>query len=158
MVAKTDVQKSKAEEPDIFAAPEGFKDATSIDIDGWYKAEVGRVLQGKVVSAIQIQDDEGKMRKVALVQLTAPCDCMVKGNDKPIPFEVGKVIGFSITKDTAQVLQYVENQGECRLVPKEKIKLKGTRSMWKYAQAYKGKKGAIPVFEAVDSESDDIPF
>ena len=46
-------------------------------------------------------------------------------------------------RDIREILDYVENKGECWLRPDSQKKLAGNRKMWKFKQFYKGIKDGL---------------
>lgn len=141
--------------------PKGFSDASNPDVDGWYKAEKGSVVHGKIVGHLIMQGDNGP-RQVILVKIRDEVKGYQKGDDKGKMLKVGDVLGVSVSHDIKEALKYVENRGEVWLNPTEKKKLAAGRSMWKFQQAYKGTKAAPPTVDAVTAagtaDDDDIPF
>lgn len=143
--------------------PSGFTEGGNPDIDGWYKPELGSVLRGKIVGAMRINGENGK-RDVVLIKLREPCKGYQKDDEVGEMLPKGAVIALGVSYDIREVLLYVENQGEVFIAPKEKKKLGGKKSMWKFKQGYKGIKAPyIPQADIAapgtsTSDDDDIPF
>lgn len=143
--------------------PDGFNEGGTPDVDGWYKSEKDSVVTGTLAGHIVMKGDQGP-RQVVLITLGAPCKAYEKGDDKGKMLEAGQVIGVSVSHDIREILEYVEYRGKVWLCPVEKKKLSGGKTMWKFKQGYKGRKGTPPSINSVDAASgstgddDDIPF
>lgn len=155
--------KKPAPVSDDVQAPSGFSEGGNPDIDGWYKPEMGSTLYGKIVGSLRINGEKGK-RDVVLVKLREPCKGFQKDDDTGAMFEKGSVLALGVSYDIREALLYVENQGELHITPKEKKKLGGKKTMWKFRQFYKGTKAHyVPPTDiaapgTATSDDDDVPF
>jgi hypothetical protein len=152
---------AKKTAPEEFKAPEGFDVGGTPEVDGWYKPEIGSIVHGKIVGHMSLPGENGR-REVILIKLRTPCKGYQKGDDTGKELSKGDVLGLGVSYDIRDALKYVENRGEVYIVPREKKKLGGKKTMWKFDQAYKGIKATPPVLEtSTDSgtgDDDDIPF
>lgn len=160
---KNESKNESKNAPAEAAPPSGFSEHSNPDVDGWYKAEAGSVVTGKIVGHLALIGDDGKPRQVILVKVTQPCKAFQKGDEVGSELPKGSVVGVGISHDIKEALRYVEHNGHVWLCPTGQKKLGKGKSLWKYRQAYKGTKAAPPTVDvnAINSstgDDDDIPF
>lgn len=143
-------------DPDL----EGFEDASTPSVDGWWNNEVGLSFYGQLVGTFRIPgDEEMKDRDVVLVRLRAPCKAQKEKDGGPIRLEPGQVLGVSLSYGLRSLLEYVEHKGIvfAKATGQKKVGRR-PKPMWVYELKVKGRKTA-PVAPAVrGSEEDNIPF
>jgi hypothetical protein len=119
---------------------EGFTVVGRWDIDGWYKTEPGRTIQG-VVKAIRvgIDEDSGRPTLTYIVELAKPLQAKPVGEEGLQEFGPGAIIGLGETAELRVIRQSVDLQSDITIkaTPTEKVKLKGKRTMWKWNVAIK---------------------
>lgn len=155
-------QEAKAKNtPEPIKPPEGFEQGGRPDVDGWFKPEKGAIIYGKISGYMKIKGDNG-LRDIIVVKVRQPTEAYLKGGDK-VTLEKGQFLGVTVSTDLRDALMYVENKGEIYAVAKEKKKLTGSRTLWKYDQYYKGEKAPLQASDSIEAntdvgDDDDIPF
>lgn len=149
---------------------DGFTVVGSWDLDGWYKPEVGRTLEGVVKDAkVGEDEDTGRPTLTYVIQLTKACIGKPIGEDGQEEFAPGDVLGLGESFALRAIRDAVNAQSDVmvRCTPLEKVKLSGRRSMWKWDIRIKpGKPRKVPLNldgklvaqKATEEEQAEIPF
>lgn len=148
---------------------EGYVSVGQWDIDGWYKPEAGRTIQG-TVKAIKVawDDDNNRAQLTYVVELVKPLLAKPVGEDTLEEFPPGAIIGLSESFALKVIRQSVDLQADVgiKATPTEKIKLGGRRSMWKWDVGLKpgaprkaplGIDAQLAACGAQGSQNDDAP-
>lgn len=143
-----------------FEAPKDFEDVGIPDIDGWWKPTEGAKILGRVVGRTQIENDDGKMRDVVLIQLDKPCVAVME--EEEITLQPGQCIGVGVRAKLTDLLYYVQKKGRVFVRAEGKRNLKKGRTMWLFTVKGEKNKRADPPApitrnSATDS-TDDVDF
>lgn len=111
------------------------------DVDAFWNEETCQQVRGKLVSITNMVLDS-RETDVAVILLTEPCKGVKgKGDAKEeVTLEPGEAIGVVIKHKLRDLWSMLDNQCEVDIVAKEKIKLTGSRTMWRYGIRWRGRR------------------
>lgn len=136
------------------AVEDGFDDCSTLDIEGWFKADIGAKVHAKIRYLMKVPDKRGKARTIAVCELMSPCEHAVQ-NKQPVKLESGQIIGVGVNYMLRPILQYAANQGEFKATFTSKAELPGGNTCWKGTLGCKGVKAAPPAPITGGSGGDD---
>lgn len=138
--------------------PAGFDDCNRPDIHGWFKAEAGLCIYGKILSHMVLPDAKGMQQDCLVIELYEPLKA--QKDKKAIELKKGENVGLRISAGLKPALEYAENNGEIWALCEEKIDLGKGQTMWRYDLRCKGDKAELegaanPTKKAKDDEVED---
>jgi hypothetical protein len=107
-----------------------FEELSLPEIDGWYDPPTQSKIQGRILAAKCIQNDQGEDQYFLFLQLTQPCKAKKKGGDV-VPLAPGHILGVGLKVKLLDLLDYVEAKPLIRIEALDKIKTK-RGSMWNF--------------------------
>lgn len=114
------------------------------DVDGFYNEETDPEIQGKVSSITEMQL-AGRDTLVAVIILTAPCRAVTGAGDEKKEIELlpGQAVGVVIKHKLGDLPSFVDENCEVQIKAKDKIKVPGGKTMWRYAVRFRGRRTGL---------------
>jgi len=151
-IAETTLSEMPVTDPefDVGEAPQDFADEGQIEIDAWWKAELGCGFTGTLLSSFVITDKDGKKRNVVTVRVARKT--RATSNDEMVALEPGQILGVSLSYGLRALLDYEPGAEVWAKVTGMKD-VGRPQPMWVYELRCKGKKkAAISTPEEYDDE------
>jgi hypothetical protein len=141
-----------------------FKGAKKLDlpdIEGYWLAEPNAEVEGKALGRFQIENDDGKVRDILVVELSKDATCAKKGGEKLI-VKAGKCVGVGISHKNGDLLNYITKRGMVYCKALKKVDIGGGRKMWTYeTYGEAGKEAPPPPMQTKavgKGDGEDAPF
>lgn len=140
--------------PDKPKMPKGFKRITTPEIDGWLVPEVGKVIEGKLVGLMRIDQDDGS-RESVLIELTKPAAGKDANTKEVRVLEAGEIGALGLSTKLMDLKAYVASQGNVWLHCINKKSIGKGRTMWVWEGGSNGERATPP---AAKGDDDDVAF
>jgi hypothetical protein len=131
------------------------------EIEGYWALKPGAVVEGRAMARFQIENDDGKVRDILVVQVSRDVTAVQKGGKESLVKKNG-FIGVGITHKNAELLNYITKRGLVFCKALEKKDIGGGRKMWTYeCFGEEGKEAPPPPITsrpAGKSDGEDVPF
>lgn len=117
---------------------DGWKTLTH-DIDGWFVAEEGQTIEGRIVGTTIVKSIKGN-QLAYLVQVASETVAFNSESKENEPFPPGSVIALRESFKLTALREYVEHNGEVRIKVGKKKTLGQGRSLVNYHVQVRGRK------------------